>query len=96
MTDLKSYIETVKLQIREGLGEDAALSGHVTLELSTTLGKSGGAGLAIQVIELGGKVTSEEIHKITIPFKLLTALDKAKEKAEMEVYEGKSDMVRGI
>jgi len=80
---IAEYIRDVKNQIRDGLGSDSSLAGAIDLEMSTTLEKGGGGGFNISVLQAGAKVKHQEVHKIKIPIKLNTDLDKAKDEAEI-------------
>ena len=83
MVDLKDYIQNSIEKIKGGLGEKAKVSGNVVLEITTTTKANSGAGISIQVVELGAKLSAEETQKITIPITILTDLEKAKELAEI-------------
>jgi len=80
---LAEYIKDVKNQIKDGLGSDSSLAGAIDLEMSTTLEKGGGGGLNISVLRAGAKVNHQEIHKIKIPIKLNSDLDKAENEAKI-------------
>lgn len=80
---IADYIKDVKNQIKIGLEDDASLAGHIELEMSTTLEKSGGGGFKISVLQAGAKVKIQEVHKIKIPIKLNSEIDKIEEEAKI-------------
>ena len=88
-SSIANYIKDVKNQIKEGLGDDASLAGPIDLEVSTTLEKSGGGGFQISVLQVGAKVTHEQIHKIKIPIKLNSKADSVEEEARISEAEAK-------
>ena len=49
---------------------------EVKLELQVTVTKEGEAGLHIEVVELGGKVSREDVHKIEVTLTPLVAKEK--------------------
>ena len=92
MITLKDYISSSIVQIKEGLGEDAQLSGSIVFELSTTTDKKAGAGINIQIVELGAKVQAQETQKMTIPIKLTSEVDKAQYEASLAEANAKKAM----
>ena len=86
---IANYIKDVKNQIKEGLGDDASLAGPIDLEVSTTLEKSRGGGFQISVLQVGAKVTHEQIHKIKIPIKLNSQADSIEMEARIAEAEAK-------
>ncbi len=80
---IAEYIKDVKNQIKEGLGQDSSIAGAIELEMSTVLEKKGGGGFKISVLQAGANVKTQEIHKIKIPIKLDSKLDKAKNEAKI-------------
>ncbi|MCK4647691.1 hypothetical protein KAT24_02065 [Candidatus Pacearchaeota archaeon] len=91
---IADYIKDVKNQIKAGLEEDASLAGPIDLEMSTTLEKGAGGGFNISVLRAGAKVKHLEVHKIKIPIKLNSEVDKIEDearKAEAEFQKKLSD-----
>jgi len=88
-SDITTYIKNLKMQVKEGLGEDASLSGPMELEVSTTLEKSAGGGFFISVLKAGAQVKHEEVHTIKIPIKLNSPADKAEEEAKIAEAEAR-------
>lgn len=78
---IADYIKDVKNQIKAGLEEDASLAGPIDLEMSTTLEKVKRGLFNISVLQVGAKVNQSEIHKIKVPIKLNSEVDKAEEEA---------------
>ncbi|HLC31059.1 MAG TPA: trypco2 family protein [Candidatus Nanoarchaeia archaeon] len=88
-SDIMTYIKNLKTQVKEGLGEDASLSGPIELEVSTTLEKSAGGGFFISVLKAGAQVKREEVHTIKIPIKLISGADKKEEEARIAEAEAR-------
>ena len=89
---IANYIKDVKNQIKEGLGSDSSIAGVIDLEMSTTLEKVGGGGFKISVLQAGAEIKSEEVHKIKIPIKLDSDLDKAEHKAKIAEAEFQKEL----
>ena len=83
MVALEEYLKTVKEKIKNGIGNDAQLAAPIEMELTTTTNTQTGGGLQIQIVELGAKISAEEVHRIKIRFELRTDLILAKERAEL-------------
>jgi len=88
-SDITTYIKNLKTQVKEGLGEDASLSGPMELEVSTTLEKSAGGGFFISVLKAGAQIKHEEVHTIKIPIKLISEADKKEEESRISEAEAK-------
>lgn len=86
---IKEYISSAIKQIREALPEDVRVDGIVNIEMSTILQREKGGGLRIEVLNLGLKVSEDQIHKITIPIRILTETGKAVEEAVKAEAEAK-------
>ncbi len=86
---IKEYIESALRQIKDALPEDARVDGNINIEMSTVLQKEKGGGLKINVLNLGAKVSENQIHKINIPIRILTEAGKAVEEAMKSEAEAK-------
>lgn len=91
---IKEYIDSALKQIKDALPEDARVDGTINIEMSTVLEKEKGGGLKINVLNLGAKVSENQIHKINIPIRILTETGKAVEKAIQEEAEAKIAMAQ--
>lgn len=80
-SSIKDYLSSAIEQIKDALPEDARVDGIINVEMSTVLQKEKGGGLRIEVLNLGAKVSENQIHKITIPVRILTETGKAVEEA---------------
>ena len=80
---IADYLQDVKNQIKKGLGLDSSLAGPIDLEMSTVLERKGGGGFNISVLQAGASVNHQEIHKIKIPIKLNSDVDKAENEAKI-------------
>lgn len=78
---IKEYISSALKQIKDALPEDARVDGTINIEMSTVLQKEKGGGIRIEVLNLGAKVSENQIHKINIPIRILTETGKAVEEA---------------
>ena len=88
-TPIKDYIESAIAQIKSSLPADARVEGTVDIEISTFLEKGKDGGFNIKVLNLGAKVSESQIHRITVPIKIVTETDLIKEEAERAVAEAK-------
>ena len=86
---IKDYIISAITQIRDALPEDTRVDGIVTVEMSTVLQKEMGGGIRIEVLNLGAKVSENQVQKITIPIRILTETGKAVEEAMKAEAEAK-------
>lgn len=94
---IKDYIGSAINQIKEALPEDARIDGIIKVELSTVLQKEKGGGIRIEVLDLGAKVSENQIQKITIPIKILTESSKAIDdaiKAEAEAKKATAEDIQ--
>ena len=60
---------------------DARVDGTINIEMSTVLQNEKGGGIRIEVLNLGAKVSENQVHKINIPIRILTETGKAVEDA---------------
>jgi len=95
-TPIKDYIESATTQIKNSLTKDIGIAGIVNIEMSTVLQKEKGGGIKIKVLNLGTKVSENQIQKITIPLKIMTDSDKAMEEARKAEAEAKKAMAERI
>ncbi len=86
---IKDYISSAIAQIKDALPEDARVDGIVNVEMSTVLQKEKGGGIRIEVLNLGAKVSENQVQKITIPIRILTEAGKAVEEAMKAEAEAK-------
>ena len=91
-TGIEEYVTSVINQIQNALPEDVEVGGVVTVELSTVVSSKVGGGFQIQVLQLGAKVSSDQVHQITIPLKFLSELDRAQ--VETQIEQLKTDIVK--
>ena len=94
---IKDYISSAINQIKEALPEDAEIDGIIKVELSTVLQKEKGGGIKIEVLNLGAKVSENQIQKITIPIKISSESSKAVDdaiKAEAEAKKAVAEDLR--
>jgi hypothetical protein len=78
---IKDYIQSAIQQIKEALPEDARVDGIINIEMSTYLEHNKGGGIQISVLTLGTKISENQVHKISIPIRILTETGKAVEEA---------------
>ena len=86
---IKDYNSSAITQIKDALPEDARVDGIVNVEMSTVLQKEKGGGIRIEVLNLGAKVSENQVQKITIPIRILTESGKAVEEAMKAEAEAK-------
>lgn len=94
---IKDFISSAIAQIKDALPEDARVEGIVNVEMSTVLQKEKGGGIRIEVLNLGAKVSENQVQKITIPIRILTESGKAEEdadKAEAEARKAAAEKIK--
>ncbi len=80
---IKSFIKKVIEETEDGLG-DWELREPITLELSTIISSKAGAGLNIQVVNIGAGVKAEEIQKISMSISPKDEVLEARKKADIK------------
>jgi hypothetical protein len=94
---IKEYISSALKQIKDALPDDARVDGTINIEMSTVLQKEKSGGIRIEVLNLGAKVSENQVHKINIPIRILTETGKAVEdamKAEAEVKKAVAEKMK--
>jgi len=86
---IKEYISSTLKQIKDSLPEDARADGIVNIEISTITQKNKEGGVDIKVVNFGADVSQQQIHKITIPIRILTETGKMIEEANKAEAEAK-------
>ena len=80
---LKEFISSAINQIKDSLPNDARIEGVVNIEMSTIYEKEKGGVIRISVLQAGAKTSEQNVHKITVPVKILSDVDKAKDEADI-------------
>ncbi len=94
---IKDFISSAINQIKEALPEDSRVDGIINVEMSTILQKEKGGGIRIEVLNLGAKVSENQVQRITIPIRILTESGKAVEaaiKAEAEAKKATAEKIK--
>ena len=69
---ITKYIQSAINQIKAAETKDAVVGGLINIEMSTVLEQTKGKTLDIKVIRLGEKVSEQNVHKISVPFRIVT------------------------
>ncbi len=94
---IKDFISSAITQIKNALPDDARVDGIVNIEMSTVLQREKGGGIRIEVLNLGAKVSENQVQRITIPIRILTESGRAVEaaiKAEAEAKIATADKIK--
>lgn len=96
---IQEYIRSVTQQIKDAQTEELQVGGLIEIEMSTVLEKQKSGGLRIGVLDLGAKVSENNIHKIKVPFRVVTEYYKKYLEAKMAEEEARKkdaqDYTRG-
>lgn len=81
-SSIKSFIERVRNEVEEGIG-DWELKSTIELELSTVVEGDAQAGLDIKVIKVGANVKAEETQKIKLSIGQKSEVEEEERKARI-------------